>query len=147
MVENFFNGCCILHPVRNDPRIILLLVRFDPIFLDKLAAANYTEISRMKNGLNVPERNEMNLSELGIGESAVITKVGGENALRLHLLDMGLIPHTQVTLIKVAPMGDPLEFRIRGYDLTLRKEDAANITVAIGGCTGNCGSCKGGCGL
>ena len=58
-----------------------------------------------------------------------ITKVGGEGELRCRLLDMGLIPKTAVKMIKIAPMGDPLEIRLRGYELTLRKEDAAKIEV------------------
>lgn len=69
----------------------------------------------------------MKLSELEIGKSAVIINVGGEDVLRQHLLDMGLIPGTEVTLIKLAPMGDPMEFLIRGYELTLRTADAEFI--------------------
>ena len=71
----------------------------------------------------------MTLKELGIGKNAVILSVGGEGALRQHFLDMGLIPGAEVTMVKFAPMGDPLEIRIRGYELTLRKEDARKITV------------------
>ncbi len=75
----------------------------------------------------------MTLNEMEVGETAVITSVGGEGALRCRLLDMGLIPHTAVTLQKVAPMGDPIEIHVRGYELTLRVEDAKNIQVAAGG--------------
>ena len=71
----------------------------------------------------------MTLSELKIGDSGVITAVGGEGALRCRLLDMGLTPRTVVTLRKVAPMGDPIEIHVRGYELTLRVEDARQITV------------------
>ena len=71
----------------------------------------------------------MTLNELNIGESAVIQVVGGEGALRCRLLDMGLIPRTIVTLQKRAPMGDPLEIHVRGYELTLRAEDAKKIEV------------------
>ena len=71
----------------------------------------------------------MTLNELNIGDSAVIQAVGGEDALRCRLLDMGLTPRTAVTLQKVAPMGDPLEIRVRGYELTLRAEDAKKIEV------------------
>ena len=71
----------------------------------------------------------MTLDKLSIGGSGVITAVGGEGALRCRLLDMGLIPRTRVTLQKVAPMGDPIEIRVRGYELTLRVEDAQKITV------------------
>lgn len=71
----------------------------------------------------------MTLNELKIGDSAAITAVGGEGALRYRLLDMGLTPRTVVTLRKVAPMGDPIEIHVRGYELTLRVEDARQITV------------------
>ena len=71
----------------------------------------------------------MTLNELHIGDTAAITAVGGEGALRCLLLDMGLTPRTIVTLRKVAPMGDPIEIRVRGYELTLRVEDAREITV------------------
>lgn len=71
----------------------------------------------------------MTLNELKIGDGGVITAVGGEGALRCRLLDMGLTPRTLVTLRKVAPMGDPIEIHVRGYELTLRVEDARQITV------------------
>lgn len=71
----------------------------------------------------------MTLDRLPIGKEAVITTVGGEGALRLRLLDMGLIPKTRVTVIKTAPMGDPIEIRLRGYELTIRKEEAVKIEV------------------
>ena len=71
----------------------------------------------------------MTLDELKIGGSAVITAVGGEGALRLRLLDMGLIPRTRVSKVKIAPMGDPMEITVRGYVLTLRREDAAKIEI------------------
>lgn len=59
----------------------------------------------------------------------MITAVGGEGALRLRLLDMGLIPRTRVSMVKIAPMGDPMEITVRGYVLTLRREDAAKIEI------------------
>lgn len=71
----------------------------------------------------------MTLDNLPIGKPAMILTVGGEGDLRCHLLDMGLIPHTEVTVRKVAPLGDPLELYLRGYTITLRKEDAARIEV------------------
>lgn len=71
----------------------------------------------------------MTLKELKIGKYAVITSVGGEGALRQHFLDMGVIPGTEVTIIKYAPMGDPMELRIHGYELTLRLADADHIEV------------------
>ena len=67
--------------------------------------------------------------QLPIGKSARIKTVGGEGALRCRLLDMGLTPKTVVSVQKVAPMGDPIELRLRGYELTLRLEDARNIAV------------------
>lgn len=71
----------------------------------------------------------MTLSELKIGEGAVVTAVGGEGILRRRLLDMGITPKTKLMVRKMAPLGDPIEIHIRGYELTLRKEDAAKITV------------------
>lgn len=71
----------------------------------------------------------MTLHQLPIGQSAIITKVGGEGELRYRFLDMGLIPKTKVTVTKVAPMGDPIEIRLRGYTLTPRVEDAKNIEI------------------
>ena len=71
----------------------------------------------------------MTLHQLPIGQSAIITKVGGEGELRYRFLDIGLIPKTKVTVTKVAPMGDPIEIRLRGYTLTLRVEDAKNIEI------------------
>ncbi len=72
----------------------------------------------------------MTLEQLPMKKKAVITKVGGEGELRCRLLDMGLIPKTTVEIKKVAPMGDPIELEIRGYTLTIRKEDAAKIEVS-----------------
>ena len=71
----------------------------------------------------------MTLKELKPGESGIIKKVGGTGALRQHFLDMGVIPGTEVTVIKFAPMGDPVELRIHGYELTLRLDDADKIDV------------------
>ena len=71
----------------------------------------------------------MTLDELAVGSSAVIKTVGGEGALRCRLLDMGLIPRTRVTLQKVAPLGDPIQILVRGYELTLRIEDAKKIEI------------------
>lgn len=75
-------------------------------------------------------KKDMTLDELKPGIKGRITAVGGEGELRLRLLDMGLIPRTEVTLMKVAPMGDPIEIRVRGYELTLRVSDAKNIEVS-----------------
>ena len=80
----------------------------------------------------------MTLDELKIGQSAVITKVGGDGALRQHFLDMGVIPGSELTLVKFAPMGDPMQLLIHGYELTLRKDDAAKIDIDI------CPTCKDG---
>lgn len=73
--------------------------------------------------------NEMKLSELGKGMSAKVTKVGGDGPLRHHLINMGIIPGTEITLVKVAPMGDPIEIALRGYSLTLRKAEAEKILI------------------
>ena len=71
----------------------------------------------------------MTLNELKAGQSAVVTAVGGQGALRRHFLDMGLIPGAEVKMIKLAPMGDPMELQIHGYELTLRLEDAKKIEI------------------
>ena len=73
----------------------------------------------------------MTLKDLNIGETAVVGTVGGEGALRQHFLDMGLIPGEEVTLVKFAPMGDPMELSIHGYELTLRLDDASRIGVTL----------------
>ena len=71
----------------------------------------------------------MTLNELKTGASGTITAVGGEGVLRRRLLDMGLTPKTKVMVRKVAPMGDPIEIRLRGYELTIRREEASKIQV------------------
>ena len=71
----------------------------------------------------------MTINDLQIGQCGNITEVGGEGPLRLRLLDMGLIPGTRICLQKVAPMGDPIQIRLRGYELTIRREDARMIGV------------------
>ena len=71
----------------------------------------------------------MTLDQLGVGNSGIILKVGGAGALRRRLLDMGLPPKTRVMVRKVAPMGDPIELHLRGYELTLRLEDAREIEL------------------
>lgn len=71
----------------------------------------------------------MNLFEVPIGKMVKITKVNGEGALRRRLLDMGLTPNTNVTIRKVAPMGDPIELFLRGYSLSIRLDDAKKIEV------------------
>lgn len=74
----------------------------------------------------------MTLDQLPAGASGIIRAVGGEGVLRCRLLDMGLIPQTKVTVSKIAPMGDPMELQLRGYVLTLRKEDANSIEMEDG---------------
>lgn len=69
------------------------------------------------------------LDKLPVGNRARIVTVGGQGALRRHFLDMGLTPGTAVMVRKIAPMGDPIELHLRGYELTLRLEDAGRITV------------------
>lgn len=71
----------------------------------------------------------MTLDQIAVGTEVKIIAVGGEGQLRVRLLDMGLIPQTKVRVQKVAPMGDPIEIHLRGYELTIRKEDAARIEV------------------
>ena len=71
----------------------------------------------------------VNLHRIPVGTSAIITKVGGEGALRQHFLDMGVIPGSEVTVVQLAPLGDPMELRIHGYELTIRVADAEKIQV------------------
>lgn len=71
----------------------------------------------------------MTLDKLPIGKSATIISVAGEERLRNHLLDMGLIPHTEIIVRKTAPLGDPIELSLRGYTITIRKDDAMMIDV------------------
>lgn len=73
----------------------------------------------------------MTLDKLKIGQEAIVTAVGGEGALRLHMLDMGIIPKTKIMIRKVAPMGDPIEIHLRGYELSIRLEEARKIEVRI----------------
>ena len=73
----------------------------------------------------------MTLDQLPIGKEARILTVGGQGALRRRLLDMGLTPGIKVTVIKLAPLGDPVSLSLRGYELTLRKEDALSISVEL----------------
>lgn len=71
----------------------------------------------------------MTINDLKIGEAGIIDKVGGEDALRLRFLDMGLIPGTLVKVQKIAPLGDPIQLSIRGYELTIRRDDADRIEI------------------
>jgi Fe2+ transport system protein FeoA len=71
----------------------------------------------------------MTLNELRIGSKSRIIAVNGQGALRRRLLDMGLTPHTEVMIRKKAPMGDPIELQLRGYELTIRLDDAKNIEI------------------
>ncbi len=71
----------------------------------------------------------MTLDKWPLGKEAIIVSVGGEGPLRCRLLDMGIIPKSKVKIMKVAPMGDPIELRIRDYELTIRLDDAQKIEV------------------
>ena len=73
----------------------------------------------------------MTLDKLNIGQTATVTAVGGEGMLRRRLLDMGITPKTEVMMRKKAPMGDPIEIKIRGYELTIRLSDAQKIEVSL----------------
>ena len=83
----------------------------------------------------------MTLKELPIGKTATVRTVGGEGALRQHFLDMGIIPGAEVTMVKYAPMGDPVEVRIHSYELTLRLADAGRCKrKRAAGCESNSAS-------
>ena len=86
---------------------------------------------RCTNWKTVKRGRSMTIRDLKIGQTARIDAVGGEGALRQHFLDMGVIPGAEVTLVKLAPMGDPMELRIHGYELTLRLEDARKIEATL----------------
>ena len=73
----------------------------------------------------------MTLKDLEIGGSAIIQSVGGEGALRQHFLDMGVIPGAEITLVKYAPMGDPIDIKLRDYELCIRKADLKQIEVEV----------------
>ena len=78
----------------------------------------------------IDKKTQTTLDRLEIGKDAVITAINCEDkALRRHILDMGLTPGVEITLIKTAPLGNPIELRLRGYELTIRKEDAAKIKI------------------
>ena len=83
----------------------------------------------LKEGTEYYKREIMKLNELKVAKSAVLTKVSGQGALRQHFLDMGMVPGAEITLIKTAPMGDPLEYQIHGYELTLRLAEAEKIEI------------------
>ena len=72
------------------------------------------------------------LSDLKPGEGGVISKVGGSGLVHRRILDMGLVPQTRVEVQRVAPLGDPIEVKVKGYFLSLRKEEAANVYVEVG---------------
>ena len=80
-------------------------------------------LSPAPTGVTGPDGKEdmKTVKELQIGQSAIIERVGGTGSLRQHFLDMGVIPGAEVTLVKLAPMGDPMEIRIHGYELTLQR--------------------------
>lgn len=71
------------------------------------------------------------LADLKPGQRGIISKVGGSGQIRRRILDMGVVPQTEVGVERVAPLGDPIEVRIKGYHLSLRKEEAANIYVEV----------------
>ena len=72
------------------------------------------------------------LSQMRPKESGMITKVGGSGAVHRRILDMGVVPSTAVTVERVAPLGDPIEIKVKGYHLSLRKEEAAHVYVEVG---------------
>ena len=69
------------------------------------------------------------LGDVAVGESSTIVKLHGEGALRRHLMDLGFIKGTKFTVVKVAPLGDPVEINVRGYELSIRKQEAENVIV------------------
>lgn len=94
--------------------------------------SGYTKLTLVSNNSLLNGGKPMTLDKTAVGKTVTITQVGGSGPLRCRLLDMGLIPKTKVTVQKVAPMGDPIELQLRGYRLSIRKEDAKNIEVSSG---------------
>ena len=109
-----------------------------PETVDKRLADTYNDVRAAAPGMIRAARTQMKTSgdkqmtikDLKPGKSAEVTKVGGEGALRQHFLDMGVIPGAKITVTQLAPMGDPMEIRIHGYELTLRLSDAEKIDVS-----------------
>ena len=88
---------------------------------------------------------EQRLDELEPGRKARVVRVEGDAALRRRIMDMGLVPGTEVRLERSAPLADPVSFRVRGFELSLRRSEAAAVRIDV--CrSGGCGSCGGGCG-
>ena len=126
------------------------------LYVRKQTKTNDNAVMRKKDKHEFDKANSqqyylnMTLFELTCGSGGVISKVDGHGVLRDRLLDMGLTPGTEVFLRKTAPMGDPIEITLRGYELTLRKEDAKMIQLKnirdgyhlSGDCDENCASCK-----
>jgi ferrous iron transport protein A len=89
---------------------------------------------------------EHRLDELEAGQKACVIRVEGDAALRRRIMDMGLVPGTDVSLERPAPLADPIAFRVRGFELSLRRSEAAAVLVDIRRCCGSCGCGCGGCG-
>ena len=87
----------------------------------------YSHLTKEKQGEEMNKK--LTLASLEIAQEAIIDSVGGEGALRRHFFDMGLTPGAEITLVKRAPMGDPMELMIHGYELTLRVADAEKIEI------------------
>ncbi|UGQ08315.1 FeoA family protein [Streptococcus anginosus] len=104
----------------------ILLVRAVRIALDNSILKKLDVVPKGSSKFSLP------LSELAIGDSAYIEAIHADGALKRRLMDMGLTKNTNVQLQKVAPLGDPLEIKLRGYDLTLRKSEASLISVVKG---------------
>lgn len=77
--------------------------------------------------------NDLTLNDIKAGSSAIVTKIGSLGSLKRRLIDMGITPGVKITVRKVAPLGDPIEIRLRGYELSIRRSEAINIAVKKGG--------------
>ena len=77
--------------------------------------------------------NDLTLNDIKAGSSATVTKIGSLGSLKRRLIDMGITPGVKITVRKVAPLGDPIEIRLRGYELSIRRSEAINIAVKKGG--------------
>jgi len=95
------------------------------------ASETLTESGLEKEKPAGPRMTQMPLHKLSVGQRGVVVRVGGKGPARRRMMDMGLVPGTEVNVVRVAPLGDPIEFRIRGYSLSLRKSEAAQITIEV----------------
>jgi Fe2+ transport system protein FeoA len=95
------------------------------------ASTSHREKEKSKMEASTRSIRQVPLHELNVGQRGVIVRVGGKGPVKRRMMDMGLVPGTEVTTVRVAPMGDPVEFEVKGYSLTLRKSEARHVMVEV----------------